>query len=213
MLRYTYLSASNLFMCVLIFLFVYLYLSISLYVHSSLPIAVCIEKGNPLMRCSYCAGHTVGELYIYFNSSHYRFFPFLFFLCVIHVSFMGASIVCVTNLDWTVDSVLWFPEKTSDWKTLGTKKPKNILCSQYFTSIKISTQMVCFLCCQIMCTSISRPTLERERRGGGEQTLRPYSSRRIASARHVAWMSGLALKWVRLAPNLDKSGIFPIIFQ
>ena len=167
MLRYTYLSASNLFMCVLIFLFVYLYLSISLYVHSSLPIAVCIEKGNPLMRCSYCAGHTVGELYIYFNSSHYRFFPFLFFLCVIHVSFMGASIVCVTNLDWTVDSVLWFPEKTSDWKTLGTKKPKNILCSQYFTSIKISTQMVCFLCCQIMCTSISRPTLERERRGGG----------------------------------------------
>ena len=106
MLRYTYLSASNLFMCVLIFLFVYLYLSISLYVHSSLPIAVCIEKGNPLMRCSYCAGHTVGELYIYFNSSHYRFFPFLFFLCVIHVSFMGASIVCVTNLDWTVDSVL-----------------------------------------------------------------------------------------------------------
>ena len=160
-----------------------------------------------------CRTHRRWTVYLFqFYSLSFFFLPFLFVCHSCFFHFMGASIVCVTNLDRTVDSVLWFPEKTSDWKTLGTKKTKNILCSQYFTSIKISTQMVCFLCCQIMCTSISRPTLERERRGG-EQTLRPYSSRRIASARHVAWMSGLALKWVRLAPNLDKSGIFQIRFQ
>ena len=43
-------------------------------------------------------------------------FRFLF-LCVCHsdspIFFLGASIVCVNNLKWTADLVLWFPDRTA----------------------------------------------------------------------------------------------------